>query len=69
MNAINQKDAFEKMLSKTEKRKANTEADLDNVNAGKKTIRTIFKDEKDSTKMQTQIEVTAKELEHLETLI
>jgi hypothetical protein len=69
VNAINQKDAFEKMLSKTEKRKANTEADLDNVNAGKKTIRTIFKDEKDSTKMQTQIEVTAKELEHLETLI
>lgn len=47
VNAIAQKDAYEKMLKKTESKKANTETDLDNVNAGKKTIRTIFKDEKD----------------------
>jgi chemotaxis protein histidine kinase CheA len=69
VNAINQKENFESMLRKTEKKKANTEADLDNVNAGKKTMRTMFKDEKDSTKIQTQIEVTAKELDNLETLI
>ena len=69
VNAIAFKEGYERMLSKTEKKKATTEADLDNVNAGKKTIRTIFKDEKDSTKMQTQIEVTAKEMENLETLI
>jgi chemotaxis protein histidine kinase CheA len=69
VNAIAHRDNFEGMLKKTEKKKANTEADLDNVNAGKKTIRTIFKDEKDSTRMQTTIEVTAKELDNLETLI
>ena len=69
MNSINQKDAFEKNLKKTESKKANTEADLDNVNAGKKTMRTIFKDEKDSSKLQTTIEVTAKELDNLEVLI
>lgn len=56
MNSINQKDAFEKNLKKTESKKASTETDLDNVNAGKKTIRTIFKDEKDSSKLQTTIE-------------
>ena len=69
VNAIAHKDNFEGMLKKTEKRKATTEADLDNVNAGKKTIRTMFKDEKDSTRMQTAIEITAKELDNLETLI
>ena len=69
VNAITQKDNFEKMLKKTESKKATTETDLDNVNAGKKTIRTMFKDEKDSTKLQTTIEITAKELENLETLI
>ena len=69
VNAINQKDAFEKMLKKTESKKSNTEADLDNVNAGKKTIRTIFKDEKDQGKLQTTIEIAAKEMDNLETLI
>jgi hypothetical protein len=69
MNSIIQKETFEGMLRKTEKKKANNEADLDNVNAGKKTIRTMFKDEKDSSKIQTQIEVTAKEMDNLETLI
>lgn len=69
VNAIAHKDNFESMLKKAEKKKANTETDLDNVNAGKKTIRTIFKDEKDSTRMQTAIEITAKELDNLETLI
>jgi hypothetical protein len=69
VNAIAAKDSYEKMLKKTETKKANTEADLDNVNAGKKTIRTIFKDEKDQGKLQTNIEIAAKEMDNLETLI
>jgi len=69
VNAIAAKESYEKMLKKTETKKANTEADLDNVNAGKKTIRTIFKDEKDQGKLQTNIEIAAKEMDNLETLI
>ena len=69
VNAILAKENFEKMLKKTESKKANTQADLENVNMGKKTIRTILKDEKDSGVMQTKIEVAEKEIENIETLI
>jgi hypothetical protein len=69
MNSINQKDAFEKNLKKTESKKVNTEASLDNINAGREIMRTIFKNEKDSSKLQTTIEGAANELENLEVLI
>lgn len=48
MAAIGQKDAFEKLLKKTETKKQNQQADLEHVNQGKKTIRTMFKSEKDA---------------------
>lgn len=67
--AIAAKENFEKMLKKTETKKANTQADLENVNMGKKTIRTIFKDEKDSSTLQNKIEVAEQELENLESLL
>ena len=69
VNAIEAKNNYDRMLRKTESKKINTQSDLENVNMGKKTVRTIFKDEKDAGKLQTQIEVTEKELENLETLI
>lgn len=43
VQTIVQRESFEKDLKKVEKKKVNNQADLDNVNAGNKTIRTIFK--------------------------
>ncbi len=43
VNAIAQKENFEKLLKKAETKKSNTQADLENVNQGKKTMRTLLK--------------------------
>jgi hypothetical protein len=48
VSAISFKENFEKSLKKTEAKKSNTQADLENVNQGKKTLRTILKNEKDA---------------------
>lgn len=56
MAAVSQKEAFEKLLKKTETKKTNTQSDLESVNQGKKTIRTIFKNEKDASGMLNSIE-------------
>jgi flagellar hook-basal body complex protein FliE len=69
MNAISAKEGYEKILKNTEKKKVNTQADLENVNQGKKTIRTIFKNEKDSTGMMSSIENAEKEVDNLGVLI
>jgi hypothetical protein len=65
LNAVAAKDAYERALKSTEKKKANTQTDLENVNQGKKTIRTIFKNEKDSTGMMSSIENAEKEADNL----
>lgn len=77
--AINQKDSFEKLLKRTESKKTNTQQDLENVNQSRKTLRTIFKTEKDASSMLTTIESVStlgsitlqaeKELENLAVLI
>lgn len=47
---------MENQIKKLESKKKNTQADLENVNAGKKTIRTLLKSEKDTTGMLNSIE-------------
>ena len=47
---------MEQAIKKLENKKKNTQADLENVNAGKKTIRTILKSDKDTTGMLNTIE-------------
>jgi sorting nexin-1/2 len=69
MAAIAQKDAFDKLLKKTETKKQNQQADLEHVNQGKKTIRTMFKSEKDANSMMSSIESSEKDLENLGVLI
>lgn len=69
VNAIAQRDAFERLLKKTETKKANTQSDLENVNQGKKTVRTLFKSQNDASGMMNSIESAEKELENLEVLI
>ena len=69
LTAINQKQTFENLLKKTESKKSSTQQDLENVNQGKKTVRTIFKNEKDATGLLNTIENAEKELENLGVLI
>jgi hypothetical protein len=69
VSAIAFKENFEKTLKKTETKKSNTQTDLENVNQGKKTIRTLLKNEKDAGGLQSTIENTEKELENLDTII
>ena len=56
MAAISQKEQLEKIVKKTESVKSNTQSDLESVNQGRKTIRTIFKNEKDASGMLNTIE-------------
>lgn len=56
-DAIQSRDNIDKDLKKFELKKKNTVTDLENVNAGKKTIRTVFKSSQDAGGMQTSIEI------------
>lgn len=69
ISAIGFKERFEQSLKKTEAKKTNTQADLENVNLGKKTLRTILKNEKDAGGLQSTIDTAEKELENLDTII
>ena len=66
---IVQRDIIEKDIKKLESKKKNTQSDLDHVQTGKKTIRTILKTEKDTGTMVNSIEHTEKELENLQALL
>jgi len=54
--AIQAREQMENQIKKLENKKKNTQADLENVNAGKKTIRTLLKSDKDTTGMLNSIE-------------
>jgi hypothetical protein len=64
MAAISQKDILERELKRTETKKSNIQEDLENVNQGKKSVRTLFKNEKDASGMMNMIENAEKELEN-----
>jgi len=66
--AVDMKDKIQKKIKSTQLKKQSTQANLDNVTAGKKTVKTLFKSEKDAGSMASSIEVTEKEIEHLTTL-
>jgi hypothetical protein len=67
--SIQQKDAYEKLLKKTKQKKAETSEDLDHMQEGKTTIRTVFKSASDTGAMQKQIENNDREIENLQLLI
>ncbi len=50
------RENFDKEVKKLEAKKKNTQADLESVSQGKKTVRTIFKNEKNASGMQNTIE-------------
>jgi len=56
---------MESTIKKLESKKKNTQADLENVNAGKKTIRTLLKSEKDTNGMLNTIEMSEREIDNI----
>lgn len=64
-NAINMRDKIVEKLGKTEKKKAGTQKDLNDVTAGRKTVKTMFKNEKDAGSMNTKIENVSKRTYHI----
>lgn len=54
--AVAAKENLEKSHKRLEGKKMDTQKDLENVNQGRKTVRTIFKNEKDTGGMLNQIE-------------
>lgn len=55
--ALQGREQIENQIKKLEGKKKNTQTDLENVNTGKKTIRTLLKSEKDTNGMLNTIEV------------
>lgn len=51
VDAVARCENVEKEQKKLEEKKKNTQADLENVNQGRKTVRTIFKSDKDASGM------------------
>lgn len=66
--AINHKERSQANILKNEKKKVNTQQNLDNVVAGRKSVKTLFKNQNDAGTMATQVEITSKEIESLEFL-
>ena len=55
-NALTAKDAIHSKINKNEKKKQSRQDDLDNVTSGRKTVKTIFKNQGDTGKMADKIE-------------
>ena len=54
--AVIQKETIEKSLKKHENKKKDVQTDLDNVTAGKKSVRTIFKNQNDAGGLVNSLE-------------
>lgn len=57
--ALNTKDRMSEKILKNEKKKINAREDIDNVKAGRKTIKTLFKNKDDAMKMEMGIETVS----------
>ena len=60
--ALNTRDNVNKQVKANEKKKQSTMDDIDNVQMGKKTMTTLFKNEGDTDKMLEKIDRTEKEI-------
>lgn len=68
MVSISQRETIEKQIKKTKQKKADTSEDLDKMQEGKTTVRTMFKNTSDTSSMQKQVEVSDREIENLSLL-
>jgi hypothetical protein len=55
-NALTQKDKIQERIGKNEKKKRSRQDDLDNVTTGRKTVKTMFKNQADTGAMVDKIE-------------
>ena len=55
-NALTQKDKIQERIGKNEKKKRSRQDDLDNVTTGRKTVKTMFKNQSDTGAMVDKIE-------------
>jgi hypothetical protein len=55
-DAITTKDKIQTNIQKNEKKKRSTQENLDNVTTGRKTVKTMFKNQDDAGKMVNKIE-------------
>ena len=60
--ALNTRDNVNKQVKANEKKKQSTMDDIDNVQMGKKTMTTLFKNEGDTDKMLEKIDRTENEI-------
>ncbi|CDW87092.1 px domain containing protein [Stylonychia lemnae] len=67
--ALTTREQVESQIKKMESKKKNTQADLENVNQGKKTIRTLLKSDKDTNGMLSTIENSEREIDNLQSLL
>jgi len=67
--AIANKDLKMAHIIKNEKKKTNTQQNLDNVVAGRKSVKTLFKNPNDAGAMAAKVEITEKEIQGLNILV
>lgn len=56
IDSTGSKENLDKQLKKLESKKNDAKEDLENVNLGKKSVRTLFKNEKDANGLQSTVE-------------
>mmetsp|Transcript_15382 Transcript_15382/g.26001 ORF Transcript_15382/g.26001 Transcript_15382/m.26001 type:complete len:422 (+) Transcript_15382:65-1330(+) len=67
-NSLTQRDKIQEKIGKTQKKKISTQGDLENITTGRKTVKTLFKNQNDTGTMVNKIELTDKEIESLQQL-
>jgi len=69
VEAMKHREAQQSNIIKNEKKKVNTQQNLDNVVAGRKSVKTLFKNQNDAGTMATKVEITEREIEALNVLV
>lgn len=67
-NAVKERNKCEAAVKELEKKKRDTQQDLQDVSAGKKTITTLFKDKNDSANLANKVESFEREIEAMQKL-
>jgi len=67
-NAVKERNKCEAAVKDLEKKKRDTQQDLQDVSAGKKTISTLFKDKSDSANLANKVEGLDREIEAMQKL-
>jgi hypothetical protein len=64
VQAVASRAQIEKDLVALQKKKQSTQKDIDDLNAGNKSVGTVFKNKEDVPKLMVQVEELTKEIQH-----